>query len=103
MKQRNAVSIAPQKSALYVLSARRPDIGNLKLNCPNTDTTIPYIDLINEILSDAISDFKTWSANATQNLADLVLDSNGNFELATVTTGTEQEVLRPRGIRCKAV
>jgi Tc toxin complex TcA C-terminal TcB-binding domain/Neuraminidase-like domain/Salmonella virulence plasmid 28.1kDa A protein len=43
------------KSALDVLNGRRPDIGNLKLNCPNTDTSLPYVDLVNEILSDAVS------------------------------------------------
>jgi hypothetical protein len=43
------------QSALDVLNTRRPDIGNLKLNCPNTDTPLPYIDLVNEILADAIS------------------------------------------------
>jgi hypothetical protein len=43
------------QSALDVLNALRPDIGNLKLNCPNTETPLPYIDLVNEILADAIS------------------------------------------------
>ena len=42
-------------SALTVLSRRRPDIEHLLLNCPNTDTPLPYIDLVNEILADAIS------------------------------------------------
>jgi len=42
-------------SALSVLNQRRADIQNLKLDCPNTDTALPYIDLVNEILADAIS------------------------------------------------
>ncbi len=42
-------------SALDVLNDHRPDIGNLKLNCPNSETPLPYIDLVNEILADAIS------------------------------------------------
>ena len=42
-------------SALTVLSRRRPDIEHLLLNCPNTETALPYIDLVNEILADAIS------------------------------------------------
>jgi hypothetical protein len=33
-----------------VLLNRRPDIGNLKLNCDNTNLAIPYVDLVNEIL-----------------------------------------------------
>lgn len=33
---------------------RRPDIGNIKLNCDNTDVPLPYIDLVCEILEGAI-------------------------------------------------
>ena len=43
------------QTALDVLDARRPDIRNLLLNCPNTDTELPYIDLVNELLADKIS------------------------------------------------
>jgi hypothetical protein len=43
------------QTALDVLTGRRPDIGNLKLDCPNTETPLPYIDLVNELLGDAIS------------------------------------------------
>ena len=34
---------------------RRPDIRHLLLNCPNTDTELPYVDLVNELLADKIS------------------------------------------------
>ena len=43
------------KTALDVLDSRRPDIRHLLLNCPNTDTELPYIDLVNELLADNIS------------------------------------------------
>jgi hypothetical protein len=43
------------KTVLDVLDGRRPDIRNLLLNCPNTDTELPYIDLVNELLADKIS------------------------------------------------
>lgn len=33
-----------------VLSARRPDIIKVKLDCANTETAVPYIDLTNEVL-----------------------------------------------------
>ncbi|MEV8369059.1 neuraminidase-like domain-containing protein [Microbacterium sp. NPDC064584] len=36
-----------------VMSERRPDITKIKLNCPNTDMVVPYIDLTNEILEAA--------------------------------------------------
>jgi hypothetical protein len=42
-------------TALDVLDARRPDIRNLLLNCPNSDTELPYIDLVIELLADAIA------------------------------------------------
>ena len=42
-------------NALAVLLARRPDLGTLLLNCPNTQTQLPYIDLVNELLEDAVT------------------------------------------------
>lgn len=47
--------VSAGQSAFDVLNARRPDIGNLKLNCPNSETPLPYIDLVNELLADAIA------------------------------------------------
>lgn len=38
-----------------VLFDRRPDLGNIKLNCENTDTPLPYIDLVCEILENNIA------------------------------------------------
>ena len=43
------------QTALDVLDGRRPDIRHLLLNCPNTDTELPYIDLVIELLADKIS------------------------------------------------
>lgn len=42
-------------TALDVLDSRRPDIRHLLLNCPNSDTELPYIDLVIELLADKIS------------------------------------------------
>jgi len=43
------------------LQGRRGDLYDVKLTCPNNDTTLPYIDLVNEVLEDriAILDGKT--------------------------------------------
>ena len=38
------------QTALDVLLTRRPDLPYIKLNCENTDTPLPYVDLVNEIL-----------------------------------------------------
>jgi hypothetical protein len=43
------------QTVLDVLNSRRPDIGNLLLNCPNSDTELPYVDLVIELLADKIS------------------------------------------------
>ncbi len=42
-------------SGAALLLKRRPDIGTLQLSCPNTNTTLPYIDLVNELLEDAVN------------------------------------------------
>lgn len=39
-----------------VRPARRPDIPRTRLSCANANTTLPYIDLVNEILADALMD-----------------------------------------------
>jgi Tc toxin complex TcA C-terminal TcB-binding domain/Neuraminidase-like domain/Salmonella virulence plasmid 28.1kDa A protein len=44
----------PFPTALDALFARRPDIGHLLLNCPNSETPLPYIDLVNELLENAV-------------------------------------------------
>lgn len=39
------------------LTERRPDIEQTLLNCKNTDTPVPYIDIINEVLEEAVSPY----------------------------------------------
>ncbi|PWB49644.1 MAG: hypothetical protein C3F06_13815 [Candidatus Methanoperedenaceae archaeon] len=43
------------KTPLQVLLDRRPDIANIELTCKNTNTPVPYVDLVNEILENAIA------------------------------------------------
>lgn len=40
------------------LPGRRPDIGNLLLTCSNTNTEIPYIDLVNEIMEYYVANYQ---------------------------------------------
>jgi|GEM_PF-2211090 len=35
---------------------RRPDISNIELTCDNSNIALPYIDLVNELLEDLVSD-----------------------------------------------
>lgn len=41
---------APEQTPFAVFDQRRPDIANLPLTCENTNTALPYVDLVNEIL-----------------------------------------------------
>lgn len=43
------------KTGTALLFARRPDIGTMQLSCANTNTTLPYIDLVNELLENAVA------------------------------------------------
>jgi GH18 family chitinase len=43
------------KTAYDALIARRPDLPYIKLNCVNTDTELPYVDLVNEILEGFVA------------------------------------------------
>ncbi len=38
------------KTPLAKLFNRRPDLGELKLTCENTNTILPYVDLVNEVM-----------------------------------------------------
>jgi hypothetical protein len=46
------------KTPLDVLVQRRPDLVRLALNCDNTETRLPFIDLVNEILERRVA--PTW-------------------------------------------
>ncbi len=43
------------KTGTQILFARRPDVNTLKLSCDNTNTVLPYIDLVNELLEDKVA------------------------------------------------
>jgi hypothetical protein len=52
LQQRPATN---NRSAKDVLLARRPDLGEVELTCENTNITLPYVDLVNEVLEAAIA------------------------------------------------
>lgn len=61
---------ADHGSALDVLLARRPDIAKIPLSCENTNVLIPYVDLVNETLENAVSPETAVSANNTNRTAE---------------------------------
>lgn len=54
-------------NAFEILMARRPDLQKLELTCDNTNTALPYIDLVNELLEQEILSPGTPIAWQTQN------------------------------------
>src|SRR5262249_6260843 len=58
---------ATPKTALDVLlePGRRPDLADMELTCENTEVIIPYVDLVNEILEDAVAPLPPFAAADT--------------------------------------
>ena len=44
-----------EPTILQLLLARRPDLAHIQLTCENTNTRIPYVDLVNEILASYVA------------------------------------------------
>lgn len=56
------ISIPNKPKPIDVLFGRRPDLQHIPLTCENTNTPLPYIDLVNEIL-------ETWIATSNHDLS----------------------------------
>jgi len=48
-------SNAGSRSGLEQLLRQRPDLAHIRLDCANTNTAMPYIDLVNEVLENAVA------------------------------------------------
>ena len=53
LKGRKAVN--PARTVKDILFDRRPDLGYLELNCENAFTTLPYVDVVCEVLEDVVA------------------------------------------------
>src|SRR6185295_16668656 len=53
LKGRKAAN--PARTVKDILFDRRPDLGYLELNCENAFTTLPYVDVICEVLEDVVA------------------------------------------------
>ena len=58
--------------ALNELKRRRSDLWDIKLNCDQTHTTQPYLELINEVLSNYIVSGAAKLPNAPDNIEDIL-------------------------------
>jgi hypothetical protein len=81
-------------TALDVLIRRRPDIQYLLLNCPNTDTELPYIDLVNELLADRITSTTLASAIGTATQTSITVASYAGFPPPPFFTKIGAETMR---------
>jgi hypothetical protein len=76
LKDREATT--PSNPIYTALLQKRPDIINVDLTCKNTDTPMPYIDLVNELLEIEVAGTD----------ASILLPANLSFQ----TSGTEQQL-----------
>jgi hypothetical protein len=65
------------------LTGRRPDLAYLKLTCDNTNTELPYIDLVNEVLESYIlySGPTQYAAHDTGSVTTPALDASPQYTL----------------------
>ncbi len=65
------------------LTGRRPDLAFLKLTCDNTNTELPYIDLVNEVLESYIlySGPTQYAAHDTGDTTTAQLDASPQYTL----------------------
>ncbi len=47
-------SLGEENGLEALLGRHRPDLARIQLDCPNTNTPLPYIDLVNEVLENAV-------------------------------------------------
>jgi hypothetical protein len=73
------------RSVQEVLLVRRADIGEIELSCENTNTPLPYIDLVNEILEEVVAATPTTLLPVAQE-ANLVAGPIRAELLAAMTT-----------------
>jgi peptidoglycan hydrolase-like protein with peptidoglycan-binding domain len=81
---RHSTPNAQKRTPLDVLLARRPDLSALPLTCENTNTTLPYVDLVNEVLESYVAVGKP-DPSASHDTGDATaqeLDANPQFTLA---------------------
>lgn len=81
---------------LEKLFLRRPDLGDLELTCQNTNTVMPYIDLVNEVMESFVlhlDEYQTEQSGQKQ----VILDAYN------ITDETTEELLaQPQNTKYKA-
>ena len=92
-------------SPLQVLLGRRPDLEHIELTCENTNTELPYVDLVNEILEAAVAP-RSFNISRKDGLADVLAALNNGELSSLVKTAfashgyplTDKASLRPESV-----
>ncbi len=80
------------KTAREILFERRPDLGEIELTCANTNTVLPYTDLVNEILDRRIAPFAPFDLPAA---AEADLNAKSISPAVHAAFGAKQIELTP--------
>jgi peptidoglycan hydrolase-like protein with peptidoglycan-binding domain len=67
---KNSTPGGKSKRPLDVLLGRRPDLEHIKLTCENTNTPLPYVDLVNEVLESYVALGMKLDASTAQDSGD---------------------------------
>lgn len=94
---------ATNSQVMKVLMGRRPDLGEIELTCANTNTPMPYVDLVNEVLEDAVAPSPAFAPLALDAASLALLDrrdvaalknAHPNTLVANLAADAEIEVIR---------
>ena len=90
----------PFDTPFAALTKRRPDLPNLNLSCENTNTALPYIDLVNEILEYYVTHNGALTSQAvydtgSANSADLVAEPQNILPQAYAILANRTSVTPP--------
>jgi hypothetical protein len=89
--------VGTEISPFAVLMSRRPDIQNLPLTCENTNTAMPYIDVVNETLEYFVANtsqplsLKDYQGYDTNGLASEDLLASPQFVMDSAYTTLQNE------------
>lgn len=72
---RHSIPNTTDKTPLDVLLTRRPDLEHMKLTCENTNTTLPYVDLVNEVLESYVTYLASLQSQQPQSPSILAHDT----------------------------
>lgn len=74
LRNNNLDGSKPEIGVLDYLFARRPDLGDLQLTCPNTTAVLPYIDLANEVMESFVVHLDEQTPGNTETTGETRLD-----------------------------